>query len=158
LKAEVYARGIAGIAQNMTTAKTKYEAGVTASLTFWKNMAFNSTIWVVNKPASATPTAGEISAVLTNPKVAFNAGNAVSLIYAQEWIDLFRQPWVAWALMRRTGYATPQDTSNPAGYTQNYGSLQRYQYPADEQQLNTANWQAATGGSDATGTKIWITK
>ncbi|MBS1532678.1 MAG: SusD/RagB family nutrient-binding outer membrane lipoprotein [Bacteroidetes bacterium] len=158
LKAEVYARGIAGVAQNMTTAQTEYEAGVTASLTFWKSMAFNSSIWVVNKPASATPTNAEISAVLTNPKVAFNGANAVSLIYAQEWIDLFRQPWVAWTLMRRTGNATPQDANNPAGYTQNYGSLQRYQYPADEQQLNNANWQAATGGSDLTGTKIWIAK
>lgn len=157
LKAEAYARG-AGVAQNMATAQTEYEAGVTASLTFWKNMAFNSSVWVVNKPASATPTPAEISAVLTNPKVAFNSTNALSLIYSQEWVDLFRQPWVAWTLMRRTGGATPADTNNPAGYTQNYSSLQRYQYPADEQQLNNANWQAATGGSDLKSTKIWIAK
>lgn len=157
LKAEAYARG-AGVAQNTGSAQTEYEAGVTASLTFWKNMAFNSSVWTVNKPASATPTSGEISAVLTNPKVAFNAGNALSLIYAQEWVDLFRQPWVAWTLMRRTGAATPADTNNPAGYTQNYGSLQRYQYPADEHQFNSANWQAATGGNDVTSTKIWIAK
>jgi hypothetical protein len=157
LKAEAYARGT-GVAQNIASAQTEYEAGVTASLTFWKSMAFNSSVWIVNKPTSATPTNAEISAVLTNPKVAFNSGNAVSLIYAQEWIDLFRQPWVAWTLMRRTGGATPMDTSNPAGYTQNYGSLQRYQYPGDEQQLNNANWKAATGGSDLTSTKIWITK
>ncbi|MGZ3945829.1 MAG: SusD/RagB family nutrient-binding outer membrane lipoprotein, partial [Mucilaginibacter sp.] len=99
-----------------------------------------------------------ISAVLTNPKVAFNANNALSLIYSQEWVDLFRQPWVAWTLMRRTGGATPADTNNPSGYTQNYGNLQRYQYPADEHQFNAANWQAATGGNDLTSTKIWITK
>jgi len=157
LKAEAYARG-AGVAQNSALAKTAYEAGVTASLTFWKNMAFNSSVWVVNKPASATPTSDEINAVLTNPKVAWDANNALSLIYAQEWIDLFRQPWVAWALLRRTGGATPMDPSNPAGYTQNYGSLQRYQYPGDEQALNNANWKAATGGNDLTSTKIWITK
>jgi hypothetical protein len=71
---------------------------------------------------------------------------------------MFRQPWLAWTLLRRTGGATPMDTNNPAGYKQNYGSLQRYQYPADEAQLNTANWKAATGGSDLTSTKIWITK
>ncbi|HZY39499.1 MAG TPA: SusD/RagB family nutrient-binding outer membrane lipoprotein, partial [Mucilaginibacter sp.] len=92
LKAEVYARGIAGVAQNMATAQTEYEAGVTASLTFWDTMAFNSSVWVVNKPASATPSNADITAVLTNPKVAFNTANAVQLIYAQEWIDLFRQP------------------------------------------------------------------
>jgi len=157
LKAEAYAKG-AGVAQNTASAQTEYEAGVTASLTFWKNMAFNSSVWVVNKPASATPTGTEISAVLTNPKVAFNATNALSLIYAQEWVDLFRQPWVAWTLMRRTGNATPADTNNPAGYTQNYGSLQRYQYPADEAQFNNANWETATGGNDVTSTKIWIAK
>ncbi|MDR3697512.1 SusD/RagB family nutrient-binding outer membrane lipoprotein [Mucilaginibacter sp.] len=157
LKAEAYARG-AGVAQNSAAAKSAYESGVTASLTFWKNMAFNSSVWVVNKPTSATPTTAEISAVLTNPKAAWDANNALKLIYAQEWIDLFRQPWVAWALLRRTGGATPMDPSNPAGYKQNYGSLQRYQYPGDEQLLNNANWKAATGGSDLTSTKIWIAK
>lgn len=158
LKAEVYARGIAGIAQNMTAAKTEYEAGITSSITFWTTMAFTDPIWVVNKPASATPSATDISNVLTNPKVAFNPANALQQIYAQEWIDLFRQPWVAWTLMRRTGGATPADTNNPGGYTQNYGSLQRYQYPGDEQLYNNVNWKAETGGSDLTSTKIWIAK
>jgi hypothetical protein len=158
LKAEVYARGIAGIGQSNTLAQTEYEAGITSSLTFWTTMAYNSSVWIVNKPISATPSATAINTVLTNPQVAFNAANAVNLIYSQEWIDLFRQPWVAWTLMRRTGGATPADTNNPAGYTQNYGSLQRYQYPGDEQLYNNANWKAATGGSDLTSTKIWITK
>jgi hypothetical protein len=158
LKAEVYARGIAGVAQNTASAKTEYEAGITASITFWTNMAFNSSVWVVNKPAAATPSAADINGVLTNPKVAFNAANAVNLIYAQEWVDMIRQPWVAWTLMRRTGGATPTDPTNPAGYTQNYGSLQRYQYPGDESLYNKDNWAAETNGSDLTSTKIWITK
>jgi hypothetical protein len=157
LVAEAYAKG-AGVAQNYASAKTAYTNGVTASLTFWKNMAFNSSVWVVNKPTSGTPTQAELDAVLNNSKVAWSNANALSLIYAQEWIDLFRQPWVAWTLMRRTGYGTPQDTNNPSGYTQNYGSLQRYQYPADEKTYNNVNWKAATGGSDLTSTKIWITK
>jgi hypothetical protein len=157
LVAEAYAKG-AGVAQNYTSAAAAYKAGVTASLTFWKNMAFNSSVWVVNKPSSGTPTTAELNSVLTNSKVAFNNGNALNLIYAQEWIDLFRQPWVAWTLLRRTGGATPMDASNPAGYKQNYGSLQRYQYPSDESQLNHDNWEAATGGSDLTSTKIWIAK
>ncbi|QEC78429.1 SusD/RagB family nutrient-binding outer membrane lipoprotein [Mucilaginibacter ginsenosidivorax] len=158
LKAEVYARGIAGVAQSTSSAQAEYNAGVTASLTFWNSVAYNSSVWVVNKPASETPSTATINAILANPKVAFNSANALSLIYAQEWVDMFRQPWLAWTLLRRTGGATPMDTSNPAGYKQNYGSLQRYQYPADEAQLNTANWKAATGGSDLTSTKIWITK
>jgi len=157
LKAEAYARG-AGVGANLAAAKTAYIDGVTASLTFWKNMAFQSSVWDVNKPTSGTPTNAELNAVLTNPKVAWSDANALSLIYAQEWIDLFRQPWVAWALMRRTGYGTPQDTDNPAGYTQNYGSLQRFTYPGDEKQYNFDNWKAETGGTESTSTKIWITK
>jgi hypothetical protein len=159
LKAEVYARGIGGIAQNTATAQTEYEAGVTASVTFWSTMAIQCPIWIVDKPA-ALPTAGDISTLLANPKVAFNGANAAQLIYAQEWVDLFRQPWVAWTLMRRTGGLTPMDTTNPAGYNSNYGSLQRYQYPGDEQLYNNANWKvASTGGAnDLTSTKIWIAK
>jgi hypothetical protein len=158
LKAEVYARGVAGVAQSTSSAQSEYNAGVTASLTFWNSVAYNSSVWVVNKPTSETPSAATINTILANPKVAFNSANALSMIYAQEWVDMFRQPWLAWTLLRRTGGATPMDTNNPAGYKQNYGSLQRYQYPADEAQLNTANWKAATGGSDLTSTKIWITK
>lgn len=157
LKAEVYARGIGGIAANMTTAQTEYEAGITSSVTFWSTMAIECPIWIVNKPI-AVPSAGDMTTLLANPKVAFNPANAVQLIYAQEWIDLFRQPWVAWTLMRRTGGQTPMDTANPSGYTATYGNLQRYQYPGDEQLYNNANWKAATGGSDLTSTKIWISK
>ena len=159
LEAEIYARGIAGISQNMTTAQTEYEAGVTSSVIFWSTMAIQCPIWVVNKPA-AVPSAGAISTLLANPQVAFNSANAVQLIYAQEWIDMFRQPWVAWTLMRRTGGQTPMDPTNPAGYAKAYGSLQRYQYPPDEQQYNTDNWKASAdgGANDLTSTKIWIAK
>lgn len=157
LKAEAYAKG-AGVAQNNATAEAAYNAGIAASLTFWKNMAFQSSVWDVNKPTSGTPTSAELDAVRTNSKVAWSNANGLSLIYAQEWIDLFRQPWVAWALMRRTGYGTPQDTDHPASYTQNYGSLQRFTYPGDEKQYNFDNWKAETGGAESTSTKIWITK
>jgi hypothetical protein len=157
LVAEAYARG-AGVGANLAAAKTAYLNGITASLTFWKNMAFNSSVWVVNKPTSGTPTDAEISAVTTDPKFAWSDANGVSLIYAQEWIDLFRQPWVAWALMRRTGYGTPQDTDNPTVYTSKYSVFQRFTYPGDEKQYNFANWSAETGGTESTATKIWITK
>ena len=157
LVAEAYAKG-AGVAQDNGLAKKAYAAGVTASLTFWKNMAFTSSVWAVNKPTSGTPTTAEINAVLNSATATWTDANGLNLIYSQEWVDLFRQPWVAWTLMRRTGGATPVDPTNPAGYTQNYGSFQRYQYPGSEQLLNNTNWKAATGGSDLTSTKIWIAK
>jgi len=157
LKAEIYARGIAGVTQNMGTAQTEYTAGITASVNFWTTQAMNSKVWVVNKPA-ALPDATAMNVLLTNPKVAFNPATAVQQIYAQEWLDLFRQPWEAWTLMRRTGNQTPMDPANAAYYTQTYGGYQRVQYPASEQTYNHKNWFAETNGSDQVGTKIWITK
>jgi hypothetical protein len=155
MKAEAYLRGI-GVPANAATAKTEYNAGATASINFWTTQAMNSVVWVQNKP-TALPDA---AAFLANPVVAFDmasASHALKQIYAQEWIDMFRQPWEAWTLMKRTGQ-TPADPNNSAGYTTTYGSYNRYQYPSSEQTYNFANWQAATGGSDLISTKIWIAK
>jgi len=155
LKAEAYLRGI-GTAANPVTAQAEYNAGATASINFWTTQAMNSTVWVQNKP-TGLPNA---AAFLANPTVAFDAANsahALKQIYAQEWIDMFRQPWEAWTLMKRTGQ-TPADPNNAAGYTTTYGSYNRYQYPSSEQTYNFANWQAATGGSDLISTKVWIAK
>lgn len=157
LKAEVYARGLAGVATNMTTAKNEYNAGITTSVNFWTNQAINSAVWVENKP-SGLPGATVINNLLNNPKVVFNTTTAVQQIYAQEWIDLFRQPWEAWTLMRRTGNQTPMDPNNTSYYSQTYGGYNRYQYPASEQTYNYKNWFAETKGSDLIATKIWIAK
>jgi hypothetical protein len=157
LKAEAYAIGVAGVAQNLTTAQTEYNAGITASVNFWTTMAINSDVWVVNKPAGL-PSDAVIDTLLSNPVVLFNPATALQQIYAQEWIDMIRQPWDAWTLLRRTGGLTPMDPNNAAYYTQTYGGYQRYRYPDSESEYNRANWQAATGGSDLISTKIWIAK
>lgn len=156
LKAEAYARGI-GATANMSSAQTEYYAGINASVNFWTTQAINSAVWIVNKP-SGLPDAATMTAFLANPLVAFDPTKALQQIYAQEWIDLFRQPWEAWTLMRRTGGQTPMDPNNAAYYTQTYGGFQRVQYPASEQTYNFKNWKAETNGSDMISTKIWITK
>lgn len=155
LKAEVYALGLAGTAVNMATAQTEYNAGITSSVIFWTQRAISSPQWVVNKP-TGIPSTTTINTFLANPIVAFNPATAAKQIYAQEWIDLFRQSWDAWTLMRRTGGQTPQDPNNASYYTSTYGSLNRYQYPSSEQTYNRANWLAETGGNDLSSTKIWI--
>jgi len=155
LKAEVYAAGLAGVTANMATAQTEYNNGITASVNFWTQQANNSQVWVVNKPSvPVSPTT--INSLLTNPVVQFNSSTALQQIYAQEWIDMFRQPWDAWTLMRRTHYQTPMDPNNAGFYTATYGSFNRYQYPPSEQTYNKANWLAETGNIDVTTTKIWI--
>jgi hypothetical protein len=160
LKAEVYALGL-GAPANASTAQTEYNAGVIASVNFWTQEAINSTVWVVNKPVGL-PSAGVLSTFLSNPVVAFATGDptgqGLKQIYAQEWIDMFRQPWEAWTLMKRTGGQTPMDSTNSGFYVQTYGSYNRYQYPGTEQTYNYKNWYAETGGNDLVSTKIWIAK
>lgn len=159
LKAEAYASGI-GATKNLATAKTEYEKGVTASVNFWTKVAMDSPDWVVAKPTSL-PSAATISALLSNPKVAFDASsdvNALKQIYAQMWVDGFRQPWETWALKRRTGDKTPMSTVNPGYYTSNFGIYHRFAYPSSEADYNGANWRAATGGTDLTSGKTWLEK
>lgn len=156
LKAEVYNRGL-GVTANAATAKAEYDAGVTASLNFWTSIAYNSPVWVVNKPAAATATPVQISTLLAN--VAYDIAspaNALKQIYAQEWIDQFRQPWDAWTLLRRTGGKTPMSAVNTQYYTANFGSYTRFTYPDSEVTYNNDNWKAVTKGTDVATSKLWI--
>jgi len=156
LKAEVYNRGL-GVTANAATAQTEYNAGVTASLNCWTSIAYNSPVWLMNKPTAATATPTQVSTLLA--KVAYDltsSSNALKQIYAQEWIDMYRQPWDAWTLLRRTGGATPMSSTNTAYYTANYGVYNRFTYPDNEVSYNHANWLSATGGTDLASSKIWI--
>lgn len=158
LKAEIYNRGI-GVPANSNMAKTEYEAGIKASVNMWNKIAFDSPVWKVGKPASATVSNAVITTLLSNPKVAYeltNAANSLKKIYAQEWIDQFRQPWDAWTLQKRTGNKTPMSISNTSYYTTNFGGKNRFVYPDDEQSYNTDNWRAVTNGSDLNTNKLWI--
>ena len=160
LKAEIYTRGIGGIAQDPATGNTEYNKGIEASLKFWTQMAINSPVWVVNKP-TGLPDDATIAAVEDNPVNLYDlndAAHATSQIYAQEWIDMFRQPWDAWTLLKRTGGLTPMDPDNAAGYTLTYGGYNRYMYPTSEPTFNHDNWEAETNGNDLITTKIYIAK
>ncbi len=159
LKAEVFATGL-GAAKNMVTAKAEYEKGVTASVNFWTKVAMDSPDWVVAKP-STLPTSAVINTLLTSPKIAFdisNEANALKQIYAQMWIDGFRQPWDVWALKRRTGNLTPMSAVNAAYYDSNFGVYHRFVYPSTEPDYNGANWRDATGNQDLTSKKTWLEK
>lgn len=159
IKAEIYNRGI-GVAANAATAKAEYEAGIKASVDMWKGIAVSSSVWTVAKPTSATATAAELNTLLTNPTVAYSADPATALnqIYAQLWIDQFRQPFDAWTLKRRTGSKTPMSTSNTQYYTGNFANYNRFVYPDDEITYNAENFKAAAGGTNLNTTKLWITQ
>ena len=160
IKAEIYNRGL-GVSANSGTAQTEYNSGVTASVNMWTGIAYNSTVWAMNKPLAATADPAQISALLTSPVVAYdvtNSSNGLKQIYAQLWIDQYRQPWDTWTLLRRTGGLTPMSGVNPQYYASNFGTYNRFNYPDDEVSYNADNWKAATGGTDLNTNKIWIAK
>ncbi|HSB94461.1 MAG TPA: SusD/RagB family nutrient-binding outer membrane lipoprotein, partial [Flavitalea sp.] len=153
LLAEAYNKGI-GVAANPATAKTHYEMGITESVKFWYKTANSSGIWAVNRPP-AEPTAGELTAMLTHPEVAYSPdpATALSQIYKQEWIALFHQPVEAWNLQRRTGYATP---FVPLASTSPVIDFNRFLYPNTEIETNFENWEKVTGGADDFTRKPWF--
>ncbi|MET7000152.1 SusD/RagB family nutrient-binding outer membrane lipoprotein [Chitinophaga defluvii] len=159
-KAEIYLRGM-GVGKNVALAGQEYEKGIRAAVSLAYQQALNSTIWKVNKPAGQ-PSVAQMNKLLTNTKVAFKAGDeaaALKQIYAQQWIGNFRQPEEAWALQKRTNYATPMETVNAQLYaTTRYGKMRRLTYPTDEQNYNHANWEAATGGTDSETKNPWWMK
>ena len=158
IKAEVYNRGL-GVTANVASAQVEYNAGIKASVNMWTSIAYNSSAWAQNKPAADTATAAQLSSLISNSLIAYNTSNAAAAlkqIYAQLWLDFYRQPWDAWTLMRRTGNKTPMSSVNAQSYTNSYGSYLRFTYPDDEATYNHANWLAETGGTDVTSSKIWI--
>jgi hypothetical protein len=161
LKAEAYLRGI-GVAQSTSNANTEYQAGITASVQFWYNIAQHTSTteapWTTVQPLSYT--AAQLAALLANPKVAFTATTSDNLnkIYAQEWLDNFRQPWLAFNLWRRTGLTPVDPNSTPS---QSYTSLYKLPYPQDEAINNTDNYNAelsTIGGANNTNIKVWWMK
>jgi len=160
LKAEAYARGL-GVGQSLTSAETEYKAGITSSIIFWYNVAANTNNASVNwkAVAPAPPTSAQMDALFSNPKVAFTGTNAdaVTKIYAQEWLSYFRQPWLAFNLMRRTGNTPIDPKSNPpSGYTTFY----RLPYAQDEAVNNTDNYntQISKIGGNNSNVKVWWMK
>lgn len=145
---EAYFRGI-GVAPDQSMAQGLYAEGMVASMTYWQNIVKNTARWVNHQPFLGE---WDFYAVLANPKTdIFSASSEQQLrmIYAQRWLDAFRQPAEAFALARRT-LATPR-TGTPLSYF-------RLPYPDSESLNNHENWASQVekmGGADESGVKIW---
>ncbi|MEX6688073.1 SusD/RagB family nutrient-binding outer membrane lipoprotein [Danxiaibacter flavus] len=161
LKAEAYARGL-GAAQNINDAQTEYKAGITSSVNFWYNMvkgANNVSGLTWASAAPPPPTSAQMDALFANKKVAFTgaAADAVTKIYAQEWLSYFRQPWLAYNLWRRTGN-TPVDPNSAPSAT--YKTFYRLPYAQDEAVNNADNYNAQISkmGGNNSDIKVWWMK
>lgn len=155
IKAELYNRGIGGVAADPAMAESYYIEGITSSVNYWYKLANSIAVWVVNKP-SAVPDPADLTAMLTNVNVAYSADPAAALlqIYKQSWISLIHQPMKSWDLQRRTG-ATPGVNLPETSLVTDFNRLT---YPPSERETNLDNWTAVTGGSDSEKKKTWIQK
>lgn len=89
-------------------AKEWYEKAVTASIEYYGKMATDGQLVDYyleggNAPAVTAPTAAEISSYLQTPEVAFDESRALDLIASQSFLNFFKEPNEAWALVKRTG-------------------------------------------------------
>ncbi|MCB9282699.1 MAG: SusD/RagB family nutrient-binding outer membrane lipoprotein [Lewinellaceae bacterium] len=145
IKAEIYLRGL-GVAADQDQAEAEYTEGVVNSLKFWQDVFVNTPIWV-NAPPVLTE--GEFFQIVNHPRISiFTNQNKLELIYAQRWLDAFRQPWEAYSLLRRTG-ATPREKPMPEYY--------RFSYPPSEVENNPQKWaeQLSKMGEDSPRVKVW---
>ncbi len=87
------------------------------------------------------------------PSLSASTDAALEEIGNQKWLALFCQGVEAWTEWRRTGYPTLSPAID--GVIDEIPS--RYTYPATEQTLNAANYQAAVAnqGADLLTTKLW---
>lgn len=165
MKAEIAARGIGGITlSSMELDQMIYQA-IYQSCLFWAHMPQNTNRWTYFYPQyisfigdSDIWALGQnmVSNVMNqvvymNPDFDYTNESYLKLIYQQRWLNLFRQPWEAWALARRT-WATPT-TTNHAKLTSF-----RMEYPQNEIEYNYDNYtaQAATMSmGDSRQTPVW---
>jgi hypothetical protein len=122
------------------TAKSHYEAGVKASIEYWGGSS------------------AEVTAYLAQPKVAYATakGTYKEKIGTQKWLALYNRGFDAWTEWRRFDFPV---LTPPKDMTQN-DIPKRLTYPVQEQNLNTANYNAAATavGGDKVNTKLFWDK
>jgi hypothetical protein len=143
--------------------------GIYQSFLFWSHMPQNTSRWtyfysqysayIANLDiwAWSNKMAANVMnyAVYMNFDFEYTNEAYLNLIYQQRWLNLFRQPWEAWALARRT-WATPT-TTNHAKLTSF-----RMEYPQNEIEYNHENYATQTATMSMGDTRLtpvwWMTR
>ena len=149
IRAEAFLLGI-GVAKDPGMAGSAFLDGIQFSLNFWQYVMNNSrlppgTLFTAN---ITVPSNLDFISVQNNVDF-FTGSEEVQLreIYAQSWIDLFRQPQEAFALARRTGLTPHEGTPS---------EVYRFPIPPSEVAYNELNWMNAVGSSgDNLNGKVW---
>lgn len=139
IQAEMLERAIAGASGS---AKSHYDAGVTASITQWGG------------------TAAEAAEYLARPGVAYTPGaTGLKQIGLQKWISMFTQGTEAWSEFRRTGNPVTVKMG-PKAYPEVTEIPRRILYPSNEQTVNAEmlNEAIARQGANTYLTRMWWDK
>lgn len=118
------------------TAAENYAEAITASMNYWG---------ITDEDA--------IEAYLSQPEVTFEAATFKEDIGVQKWISLYNRGYDAWVEWRRLDYP---NLEVPEDAVLDYIPV-RFPYPVVEQNLNTANYNAAAAaiGGDQANTQIF---
>ena len=117
------------------SAEDHYETAIAASILYW----------------GGTP--ADVQEYLAQPEVAYNSDNWRTQLGVQFWIAMFNNPFEGWAVWRKFDdpqLNLPEDTGLPVPL--------RYTYPVNEQNLNEANYLAASeaiGGDEQQTPIFW---
>ena len=164
MKAEIEIRHIGGISP-LLNADESIRQGVNQSCLFWAHIPPQTSRWTYFYPQYSSY-AGNLDiwslgfnmssnvmnyGVWMNPEYEDTEEFYLKILYQQRWLNLFRQPWEAWALARRT-MATPTTT--------NHTKLTSYrmEYPQKEVEYNYNNYVTQCGRmlhGDTRHTKVW---
>ncbi|MGH9810334.1 MAG: SusD/RagB family nutrient-binding outer membrane lipoprotein, partial [Terriglobia bacterium] len=142
--AEASERGLGGLTAG--TAAAYYNAGISASLNQWNDMAASS---------GQSISAGDMAAYLANPSVAYTGGVAgQKQIAQQKYIALYMDGATAWFEWRRT--CVPNTIVPGPDATLSYVP-RRLEYPTTEATANGDALKAAIAaqGPDDLGTQLW---
>ena len=167
LRAEAALRG-----WTTESAKTDYEAGITASMGQWGvgigNYLSDNTSKQANYVDPLTPTAGAPNAsinAVSNITIAWNDGDTkernLERIITQKWLAMYPCGGdEAWTEYRRTGYPRlfPVVVNNSGGTISTALQIRRIQYPSSEYTNNAtgvAGGVTMLGGPDNGGTPVW---
>lgn len=165
MKAEIGARGIGGISLSGMELDQMLFQGIYQSCLLWTSFPQNTSRWTYKYPQYTNFTsnldiwswsnnmASNVMnyVVYMNPDFDWSNEAYLKLIIQQRWLNLFRQPWEAWALARRT-MNTPTTTDH-AKLTSF-----RLEYPQLEIEYNHDNYTAQLARmshGDTRQTKVW---
>ncbi len=152
LKAEAWFRGI-GVPVDKEKADVEYMNGLNASVEWWMKVAKESRLPLsgMTFPEMIPIPANLNASSVLNRYGSWNAHSEqekLEFIYAQWFLDAFRQPWEMYALARRTG-----KTPRIGAPIQHF----RLPYPPSEVEFNSVNCALAVAsqGGDQPVAKLW---